>query len=58
MELPVEVHSAATDFALGGNPHYTGKSEHLACRLAGLRFSVQALTAAEIAEICRNGPSP
>ncbi len=38
--VPAQVHSMASDFALGGNPHYTGGSEHLACRIA--RFSMLA----------------
>jgi len=53
MQVPADVHSAARDFALGGNPHYTGKSEHLACRLRGLTFSVRASTAEEVLEVYR-----
>lgn len=49
MTAPVEVHSAARDFALGGNPHYTGQSEHLACRLAKFSMVARALTPDEIA---------
>jgi hypothetical protein len=48
-----EVHSAARDFALGGNPHYTGPSEHLACRVARLAFYARAMAPHEIAEVFR-----
>jgi len=34
IRVPALVQSAARDFALGGNPHFTGLSEHLACRVA------------------------
>ncbi len=50
LQVPVEVRSAARDFALGGNPHYTGQSEHLACRVARLAAYARAMTAKEIAE--------
>ena len=49
--VPAEVHSAARDFALGGNPHYTGPSEHLACRVARLAFYARAMGPGEIAEV-------
>ena len=49
MQVPADVHSAARDFALGANPHYTGQSEHLACRLRGLTFLVRALGPEEVA---------
>lgn len=49
MDVPTEVRSQARDFALGGNPHYTGASEHLACRVAKLRMSIHAMTAQEVA---------
>lgn len=48
MTVPVEVHSSARDFALGGNPHYTGQSEQLACRLAKFSMVARALAADEI----------
>jgi len=51
--VPVEVHSSARDFALGGNPHYTGTSEHLACRLAKFKMVARALAAEEIALAAR-----
>jgi len=53
MAVPVEIQSSARDFALGGNPHYTGQSEHLACRLAKFRMYVRALTPDEIAAAAR-----
>ena len=53
MSVPGEVHSAARDFALGGNPHYTGQSEHLACRVARLAFYARAMAPQEIAEVFR-----
>jgi hypothetical protein len=49
-QVPDEVFSSARDFALGGNPHWTGQSEHLACRLTKFSFSVRAMTPREIAE--------
>jgi hypothetical protein len=50
LAVPAEVHSAARDFALGGNPHFTGVSEHLACRVAKLGMYVRALSAEEVAQ--------
>ena len=55
IEVPAEFHSAARDFALGGNPHYTGSSEHLACRVAGLKIYARALSRERIAEISKKG---
>jgi hypothetical protein len=56
MAVPVEIQSSARDFALGGNPHFTGLSEHLACRLARLTMHVRAMTPGEIAAIARASP--
>jgi uncharacterized protein len=53
-EVPAEFHSAARDFALGGNPHYKGSSEHLACRVAGLKVYARALSPERIAEISKD----
>jgi hypothetical protein len=50
MPVPEEIHSAARDFALGANPHFTGVSEHLACRVARMAFYARALTDQEIVE--------
>jgi len=49
-EAPADHQSAARDFALGGNPHHTGGSEHLACRVAGLKVYARALSAEELGE--------
>ncbi len=43
-EVPAENRSQARDFALGGNPHYTRASEHLACCVADLKVSVRPLS--------------
>jgi hypothetical protein len=51
IQVPVEVVSSARDFALGGNPHYTGSSEHLACRLAHLAVFVRAFSPQEVAQL-------
>jgi hypothetical protein len=53
MGAPVEIQSSARDFALGANPHFTGQSEHLACRLAKFAMYVRALTPDEIAAAFR-----
>jgi hypothetical protein len=57
LAVPAEIHSAARDFALGGNPHFTGQNEHLACRVAKLSMHVRAMTAQEIADLCKQGHS-
>jgi DUF1680 family protein len=48
IQVPNEVRSAATDFALGGNPHYTGSSENLACRVVKFVMLARALTDEEV----------
>ncbi|HOD80032.1 MAG: Non-reducing end beta-L-arabinofuranosidase [Planctomycetes bacterium ADurb.Bin126] len=48
LKLPAEVNSLSDQVALGGNPNYTGKSEHLACRLAGFVFYNRAMSDQEI----------
>lgn len=45
--VPVFVRSSARDFAVGGNPHYSG-DEFLAAQLADLSFFARALPAEEI----------
>jgi hypothetical protein len=50
-DVPAKIRSQARDFALGGNPHYTGASEHLQCRVAGLSMSARALTSEEVGAI-------
>ena len=49
MDVPAEIRTQARDFALGGNPHYTGSSEHLACQVADLQVSIRAFTPEEVA---------
>ena len=51
ISVPLEIHSAARDFALGGNPHFTGSSEHLTCRVAQLALYARAFGPDEIAAI-------
>lgn len=58
MPTPLSVTSQANDFALGGNPHFTGSSEFLACRLAKLVFRVQALSAEEVATLYAQQKKP
>lgn len=53
-DAPAKVHTRATDFGLGGNPHYTGGPENLAARLSGFRFFARALAPAEIAAAAAN----
>jgi hypothetical protein len=45
---PFWITTAATDFALGGNPNYTGAPEFLPARLADLRFYARGLSAEEV----------
>ncbi len=56
VHVPARIQSRATDIALGGNPHYTGK-EFLAVRLAGFRFYGRALSAQEVADFAAR-PEP
>ena len=56
--VPADVRSSAHDFALGSNPHYTGASEHLACRVARLAIWVRALTAEEITQLAQPAGKP
>jgi hypothetical protein len=53
IHVPNEVHSAASDFALGGNPHYTGQSEHLPCRVAKFVLYCRAMPAEEVARLAQ-----
>jgi len=55
-KVPAAVSSAATDFAIGGNPHFTGFSEFLPGRFADLRFHVRALSAEEIKKLHQHKP--
>jgi hypothetical protein len=54
-EAPLLIWSGATDFALGGNPNYTGAPEFLAARFADLRFYARALSAEEVRELRETG---
>lgn len=53
--VPAELATEAKDFALGGNPHYSG-DEHLAARFAGLRFYARSLSGEEVARLAANPP--
>jgi hypothetical protein len=55
-KVPATVSSAATDFAIGGNPHFTGFSEFLPGRFADLRFYVRALSRDEVRALHRHKP--
>jgi hypothetical protein len=46
-KAPAEVISAATDFGLGGNPHFTG-DEYLSADLRDARLYGRALSAEEV----------
>jgi DUF1680 family protein len=46
-DVPVLPSTASDEFALGGNPRYSGP-EFLACKLADLKFYARALPAAEV----------
>ena len=48
IDVPAWVVSSARNFAVGGNPNYTGSPEFLAGRLAGLQFFAKALTHEEV----------
>ena len=51
IRVPAIVQSAARDFALGGNPHFTGSSEHLPCRVADLVLIARPLSPEEVATL-------
>jgi DUF1680 family protein len=51
LRIPAAIPSSARDFALGGNPHYTGASEHLPCRVTDLLLSVRPLTPEQVATL-------
>jgi hypothetical protein len=56
LRLPGVTTSSARDFALGGNPHYTGASENLPCRVADLLLSTRPLTPEEVAALHASRP--
>jgi DUF1680 family protein len=51
IRVPAVVQSAARDFALGGNPHFTGSSENLPCRVADLELITRPLSPDEVARL-------
>lgn len=50
---PETIRTLAEDFAIGGNPHYSGP-EYLATRLADLRFYAKALSVVEVGKIFKS----
>ncbi|MDP6546737.1 MAG: glycoside hydrolase family 127 protein [Phycisphaerae bacterium] len=50
---PETIRTLAEDFAIGGNPHFSGP-EYLAARLADLRFYAKALSVAEVGKIFKS----
>ncbi len=56
VDVPAKIRSQARDCALGGNPHYTGASEYLACRVADFRMIARALTKDQVGAICEGSP--
>lgn len=52
ISVPAQLHSNARDIALGGNPHFTGSSEHLACTVADFAMYARALSAEEVQKLC------
>ncbi|MHB0960119.1 MAG: beta-L-arabinofuranosidase domain-containing protein [Pirellulaceae bacterium] len=55
IRVPAAIASAARDFALGGNPHFTGLSEQLPCCVANLELITRPLTQEEVAARTRAG---
>lgn len=56
VHAPAWVRSLATDFALGGNPHYTGGNEHYRGDLAHFALYARALSPEEVAEAAASRP--
>ena len=54
--VPASVMSQATDFALGGNPHFEGGPEFLAARFADLRLYARALSGDDVSRLYQDGP--
>jgi hypothetical protein len=50
-EAPLLIWSGARDFAVGGNPNYTGAPEFLKARFADLRVYAKALSAEEVRQL-------
>ena len=53
--VPRLIWSGAADFAVGGNPNYTGAPEFLAARFVDLRFYARGLSAEEVKALCEAG---
>jgi hypothetical protein len=53
-DVPVLLSTASEEFALGGNPRYSGP-EFLACKLADLKFYARALSGGEIKQVYEAG---
>ena len=51
--VPERLATGAHDFAIGGNPHFSGP-EYLAARLADLRFYARALSDEQVGEVSRS----
>jgi hypothetical protein len=51
IRVPAVVQSGARDVALGGNPHFTGLSEHLPCRVADFELRARAWSPEEVARL-------
>ena len=56
IRVPAVVQSAARDVALGGNPHFTGISERLPCRVADLELNTRPLSPEEVAKLYESRP--
>jgi len=52
--VPPAVHSSAQDFALGGNPHYTGESECFTGRLDDFALYARAFSGEDVAAAYRS----
>jgi hypothetical protein len=52
---PLTIVSSAADFAVGGNPNYSGP-EFLPAKLADLRFYARALTPDEVNKLHQSKP--
>lgn len=54
-QAPLLILAGAKDFAIGGNPNYTGAPEFLPARFADLRFYARALSAEEVKQLHESG---
>ncbi len=53
IDVPAWIVSGARDFAIGGNPNYTGAPEFFAGRLSDLRFYARALSDKEVEQVAK-----